>query len=309
MGPEAALRRALHAAAEQVDPSDDGLARIRAQVGHRRPMPLPIAWVDVALTKLSLRVPDGFWVVWDRVAQEMRAVTDHFLPERLRAERLRLGWLRPVAAMGAAVFLVAAVVSMAIEVPQVISPAGSTTNQSNNTGTQQHPGGKGGPGGQPQAKSGANPSNSPAPYASGPSSSACPSKTPRPTITSGPQPSSSSPASTASPSPSATSQSTSPSPTPTPSGSQSTGASGSAVSPSTAGADGAVLAAGSANAANTGLAAGTTVRTTATKSRTSVSPCPSRTPSRTSTVSPQAVGAVPWSLSAVLSPAELRARN
>jgi hypothetical protein len=315
LGPEAVLRRALHAAAEQVDPGDDGLDRIRARVSHRRPMPFPVAWVDVALTRLSLRVPDGFWVVWDRVASEVRAVTDQFLPARLRSERLRLGWLRPVAAMSVAVFIVAAVVSMAIEVPQVISPAGSEATQSRNLGTQQQTGGNGGPGGQTQTQQGSNPSGNPASSAGGPNSSVCPSKpTPRHSITSAPASPSTSPTQSASPTPSDTSPSTSASPTPTPSDSLSNAPSGSDSSPSTAGAPGTGLAAGSAsdaNAANNTIATGNNPpRTTRTKSRTSPSPCPSAKPSPTSTVQvhPDAEGAVPWAQSEALSPAEHRAR-
>ena len=41
--PEAALRRALHAAAGAVEPRADGLERIRHRL--RRPRPLPVAWL------------------------------------------------------------------------------------------------------------------------------------------------------------------------------------------------------------------------------------------------------------------------
>ena len=309
LGPEAALRRALRAAAEQVDPGDDGLDRIRARVSHRRPMPLPIAWVDIALTRLSLRVPDGFWVVWDRVASEVRAVSEHFIPDRLRSERLRLGWLRPVAAMSVVAFIVAAVVSMAIEVPQVISPAGSEATQQGNLGSQQT-GGNGSPGGQPQTQ-GSNPSGNPAPSLGGPSSSACPPKpAPRHSITGSPTPSSS-PSQSASPSPSDTSPSTSASPTPTPSDSLSSAPSGLGTSPSIGGAAGDGLAAGTAGDADIALATGNNAPLATTSTRPSPSPCPSSKASPTSKVQvrPNAASAVPWAPSAALTPAELRARN
>jgi hypothetical protein len=309
LGPEAALRRALRAAAEQVDPGDDGLDRIRARVSHRRPMPLPIAWVDIALTKLSLRVPDGFWVVWDRVASEVRAVSEHFIPDRLRSERLRLGWLRPVAAMSVVAFIVAAVVSMAIEVPQlVISPAGSEATQQGNLGSQQQIGGSGR--GQTQTQ-GSNPSGNPTPSVSGPNSSACPPKpAPRHSITGAPTPSSS-PSQSASPSPSDTSPSTSASPTPTPSDSLSSAPSVSGTSPSAGGAAGTGLAAGTAGDADIALATGNNAPLATTSTRPSPSPCPSSKASPTAKVQvrPNAASAVPWAPSAALTPAELRARN
>lgn len=295
-GPEAALRRALLAAAEQVEPGDDGLDRIRARVTHRRPMPLPIAWVDVALTKLALRVPDSFWLVWDRVAHEARMVADHFLPAQLKSDRLRLGWLRPVAAMSAAAFLVAVVVSMAIEVPQVIAPAGPAANHSG-TGTGQQPGGTGGPG-QPQVKRSNSP-GSPGPSAGQPSPSACPKPTPEGTITSQPTPQSSSTSQSASPTPSDTSPGTSSTPTPTPTD---TSPGGSGVSPPTEGDAGAAASEMSVVAVHSTKSAGT-------KSRISQPACASAKPGSTSTGHPQAMGAVPWTQSAALSPAELRARN
>ncbi len=51
------LRRALHAAADSVEPSDDGLERIRARL--TTPYPLPVAWVMVAYSVVSRWVLGG----------------------------------------------------------------------------------------------------------------------------------------------------------------------------------------------------------------------------------------------------------
>src|ERR1700729_3258194 len=102
-----AFRQALRAAADQLEPAADGLQRIHARVSHRRPMPLPIAWVagaltklslrippvaprrrvplpiawvDVALTKLSLRIPDGAWTAWDRAAVQVKGAVARYVP-------------------------------------------------------------------------------------------------------------------------------------------------------------------------------------------------------------------------------------
>src|ERR1700729_1217446 len=225
---EAALRRALHAAAEQVDPGGDGLDRIRDRVRHRRPMPMPIAWVDIALTRLSLRVPDGFWVAWDRMAHEVRSVAQHFLPapargRPARSERPWLGWARPVAAMSTAIFIVAAVIYMAVEVPQVISPVAGSSSTLRTSGPHQPKGGNTGPGGQTETQPGSSSrSIFPPPTAGTTNSTACARTSPTPpeSITSSPAPTSTptSASSTPTPTPTSASPSTSPSPTPTPSG-------------------------------------------------------------------------------------------
>jgi len=100
---EAALRYALHAAADQVQPREDGLERIQARL--RGPRLLPVAWLEVAWTRLSLRLPEGFHLrpAADRVRQELRVAWDRFGPQAERG--VRLGWLRPVAAMSVAVFI------------------------------------------------------------------------------------------------------------------------------------------------------------------------------------------------------------
>jgi hypothetical protein len=211
--PEAAIRRALQAAAGELEPRDDGLQRIQRRL--RRPRPLPVAWLEVAWVRLSLRLPDRAWGALDWLAVELRAVSRHFMPpsadrDGTRGGRPWLAWARPVVAMGIAVSIVTAVVYMAIEVPQAI--VSTTGNSSSVTGGQTHPGGgtpngqgKSGPSGGPgSASSGAsgNPSSTPS----------CGSKpTPVPTLFV-PSPSAS-PSTSASPSPS-TSVTGSPSPSP-----------------------------------------------------------------------------------------------
>jgi hypothetical protein len=234
-----AFRRALHAAAEQVEPADNGLERIKARVSHRRPMPWPLAFVDVALTRLSLRVPDGVWSVWDKVALQFQAALDRFLPASARAMsgRLRLGWVRPVAAMSVAVFIVAAVVSMAIEVPQYVSPQAATGLQSGGSGGGARVGGSSGAPGQSQANSGSRSSSGSSNQTSGaPNRTGC--KSTPPTINPEPStasPSSSSPTSPSSSSPTSPSPSSSPSPSTSDAGS--TAPSGVGNSPETGSGD------------------------------------------------------------------------
>jgi hypothetical protein len=308
---EAALRRALHAAAEQVEPGGDGLDKIRQRVRHRRPMPMAIAWVDIALTRLSLGVPDGFWVVWDRIALEVRAVARHFWPEQgrpARSGREWLGWARPLAAMSAAVFIVAAVIYTTVGVTQVFVPAGSSQPSGHNTGGQPAGGSQGGAGGQPQTHSGqTQPSNSGGPTVGATNSSACtPTKpTPGKSITSAPTSPTSSPTSTptSTPTPTVTpTPSTTPTPTPTPSSTDSSSPSGSDTS-SAAGS----LVPADPSPGTTGSQADNAIKTTThktaklaaghTAARTQVAgssptPCPSSkpTPSGTVRVRPAANG-------------------
>ena len=57
------LRRALHAAADSVEPSDDGLERIRARL--RAPHPRPVAWMMAAYSEMprrALGALDSGWV-------------------------------------------------------------------------------------------------------------------------------------------------------------------------------------------------------------------------------------------------------
>jgi hypothetical protein len=293
------FRRALHAAAEQLEPTGDGLARIKARISHRRPMPWPIAWIDVALTRLSLRIPEGVWSAWDKVALQLKSAFERFLPAPARALSGRLGWMRPVAAMSVAVFIVAAVVYMAIEVPQAVYPqaALSPTGHGARTGGSA----SGSVPGQSLTNGGsAAPGQSPTSAAT--NRTACP--TTRPTITPAPSTSTSgqSPSQSTSPSPSSsTSPSPSSSPSPSTSASGSTAPSGSGDSPNIAPSD-------SPSSGGTGDApATTTVRVSGSKAKpiqhsttgkpsatpsASCSQRPSSKPKSTVNASPDAAGAL-----------------
>src|ERR1700727_2639580 len=96
---EEALRRALHAAADSIEPSADGLERIRERLN--RPMlsmESASAWY-AGLRRWFEPVVAAFWAVVDRFRPEV-AQPGHARP--------RQGWLRPVAGMGIAVAVVAA---------------------------------------------------------------------------------------------------------------------------------------------------------------------------------------------------------
>ena len=54
---EAALRRALHAAADAFEPGSDGLQRIQSRLG--RPRPIAVAWADAAWLELRLWATAG----------------------------------------------------------------------------------------------------------------------------------------------------------------------------------------------------------------------------------------------------------
>jgi hypothetical protein len=215
---EAYLRAALHAAADSLEPRGDGLARIRVRLQHR---PRAVAWLLAAGDALRLRAPaalqeafyrlsTGFWVAWDRFAPAP-APGKH----RSRAQ----GWLRPLAAMAAVIFIVAAGTYVAIDVSTAVSPSSQSSHP--------HNGGQPGPGGghpaasatplpsHPASGSGpithhtspsptCDPSASPAPTAS-PSCQASTSPAPTPSVSVSPSP-------TPSPSPSDTGSSPSPTP-------------------------------------------------------------------------------------------------
>jgi hypothetical protein len=137
------LRRALHAAADSVEPSADGLERIRARL---RPQPLlsvasAIAWYSEAATRITAWVApvlrsilDAFWSVIDRFRPAERAPGE---------EGPRFGWLRPMAAMGTAIFVVAAGAFAIMTLPQAINSSGSISIF---PWTEHHPGNGGGSG-------------------------------------------------------------------------------------------------------------------------------------------------------------------
>ena len=56
------IRRALHAAADSVEPSEDGLERIRRRLGA--PHSVPVAWVMAVRSGVSSGVRGGWDSVW-----------------------------------------------------------------------------------------------------------------------------------------------------------------------------------------------------------------------------------------------------
>jgi hypothetical protein len=221
---EAYLRAALHAAADSLQPRGDGLERIRVRLQHR---PRAIAWILAAADTLRLHAPAvlqdasyrlsaGFWSAWDRFAPDP-APGKH----RSRAQ----GWLRPLAAMAAVIFIVAAGTYVAIDVSTAVSPTGQSSNPRNG---QPRPAG---PAASPtQSQSQSTSGYVPAPRRASPSPTCDPNASPAPPASPSCQPSTSpqpqpSASPSASPSPSPTSPApTSPAPTsPAPTDSTSTG--------------------------------------------------------------------------------------
>lgn len=116
------LRRALHAAADSVQPSPDGLERIRARM--KTPPVLSfasvVAWCQEAATivvgwaaPLIRTALDAFWSVIDRFRPASA------LPSEGGS---RSGWIRPMVAMGTAIFVVAAGAFALLTLPHAISP-------------------------------------------------------------------------------------------------------------------------------------------------------------------------------------------
>jgi hypothetical protein len=124
---EAYLRAALHAAADSLEPRGDGLERIRVRLQRR---PRPVAWLLAAGDALRLRAPVVLQVAFYQLSAGFSAAWDRFAPDlvpgkhRSRAQ----GWLRPLAAMAAVIFIVAAGTYVAIDVSTAVSPSSHTSN-------------------------------------------------------------------------------------------------------------------------------------------------------------------------------------
>src|ERR1700735_4965174 len=152
---EEALRRALHAAADSIEPSADGLERIRERLN--RPM---LSFESASAWSAGAAAWFRRWM--EPVVVAFWAVVDRFRPAPGQPghARPRYSWIRPVAGMGIAVFVVAAggfgpaVVCAAgafalTELPQVVSPSSaSSAAGSSGSGSTHHGsgGGASGPG-------------------------------------------------------------------------------------------------------------------------------------------------------------------
>jgi hypothetical protein len=119
------LRRALHAAAESVEPSADGLDKIRERV-HRVPV-LSFASIAAHYCDLTAHVLAWTAPVIGACADFFWAAVDRFRPVDQPGRRRQFGWLRPVAAMGTAIFVIAAGAFAVMTLPQAISSSGSSS--------------------------------------------------------------------------------------------------------------------------------------------------------------------------------------
>ena len=210
---EAALRRALQSAAEYIEPAPGGLERIHERL--RRPRPMLVAQLEAAGTVVLMRAPDVIEAVRRRAANVLRLVYDRFGPKQA-AGKGPLRWLRPLAAMCVAVFVIGAGVYVGLASPTPLFPTGGVSlGAAGDAGT--HPGGRAASGVGTPLGSGSPPSYPTALSSSG-RTSACPTSTPRfRAPTSSPASTSTSPtATTTSPSTGTSSSSPPDSTTPTP---------------------------------------------------------------------------------------------
>jgi hypothetical protein len=285
---EAALRRALLSAAEQIEPAPGGLERIQARLA--RPRPLPVAWLGAAWTVLVMRAPDVIEAIRRRAAKALGLVWERFGPRSVPGRGTgpqRLSWLRPLAAMTVAVFVIGAGIYVGLASPASIFATGGVSPGSQG-GSGPNPGGsaRSGPGKPDGSASGASYSTSPSAPGSSPACSnlpryAEPSKSSSSQPTAGstsPSPSSSSPA-PSSTSPSATSSSSPGASSPPASG-------GAAASPEVGQASGSPAAtdSGTTDSARGGTSAIQSARTAHSKNGQSdnsqADPCATTTPSR-----------------------------
>jgi hypothetical protein len=129
---EEILRRALRSAADRVEPSADGLERIRARI--TAPRPAFLAWLIVGYAEVVKPLfgylePCMEWLhaTTELLRAALGPVIERFKPARPDAAHphRRYAWLRPAAAMTTAVFVVAMGAFALTALPQVISQSGA----------------------------------------------------------------------------------------------------------------------------------------------------------------------------------------
>lgn len=164
---EDVLRRELRAAADSVEPSGDGLERIRERIGMRPA--LSFASIAAWYSAMALRVAAVAEVAFVAVADVFWAVVDRFRPVAAGPghARSRLGWLRPVAAMGTAIFVVAAGAFAILTLPHAMSSSSGFFSQLTQSGGSSPAGG-----GRSAAADGASPLSSSRAAAAGASGTA-----------------------------------------------------------------------------------------------------------------------------------------
>jgi hypothetical protein len=251
---EMTLRRALRLAADSIEPSADGLERIRSKITAGPPAPLqPSGWalwrsrylpllprlpglpgllaaLSAAarhLEPIAMRMWYAFCAVVDRLWYAFADFMERFRPEDGGTGWVR--WLRPAAAIAAA-FLVVTGLSFAVTAvpPALIQAAGNNTpaaggGSGSGAPGQGHSSGVNGAG-EPIGQSGTTSPTASSSCKAGPAS-ASPSASPSPSPSGTSSPTGSpSPSSSPSPSPSGSSTDTSsPSPSPSPTDSGATG--------------------------------------------------------------------------------------
>lgn len=128
---EAYLRAALRAAADSLEPRGDGLELIRTRLQHARPR--AVIWLLAAWDALWLRAPAALQDAVYRVSAVLWAAWDRFGPAQAPGKhRSRTqSMLRPLAAMGVVMFIVAAGTYVAIDISTAVSPSSSNLNPGN----------------------------------------------------------------------------------------------------------------------------------------------------------------------------------
>ena len=139
---EDVLRRALHAAADPAEPSDDGLEQIHARL--RTPYPLLVAWLMAAWSGMSRRALGGLDAVWSWLHTvpgpgNDRSPAQPGTPGQRRLARVRLA---AALAMAALVVAIGAFAGAPVLRQQVASLTGALVSSLDGSG----PGGTGGSG-------------------------------------------------------------------------------------------------------------------------------------------------------------------
>ena len=127
------LRRALHAAADSIEPDADGLNRIRSRL--KTPRSVLVACAMAMWARLAMRIPDAAWTAGAKLTRERHHIAGGLAttrsPNSSRPERPR-SWHRPAAALATAAFVVAFGVWAAMSVPAMTRPGGSLSAATGN---------------------------------------------------------------------------------------------------------------------------------------------------------------------------------
>lgn len=137
---EAILRAHLRAAANSLEPSDDGLERIRARLRQPRSVS---ARLRAAYTEIVMHTPTRLQDMVYQLADWIRLATERFAPTQTpgRHRSRTQGLLRPLAAMAVVMFIVAAGTYVAIDASTAIFPSSSSNAPSGGPNAGGHSGG------------------------------------------------------------------------------------------------------------------------------------------------------------------------